>query len=147
MSAQSVTRIAGSGTTVYQCCKWSQSVQDCASFVSSSRNSDKTATRSSPLARRPSIVDTCKNKKHKFGQKARLNVRAFKKKTDICNFKNVPQGIFPLRFYNSKKLVTALTYEFYGLNSFEKNCTTHFCKYFGQDGISPSSFTDRYSSC
>ena len=42
MSAQSVTRNAGSGTTVYQCCTWSQSVQDCASCVSSSRNSNRT---------------------------------------------------------------------------------------------------------
>ena len=62
MSAQSVTRIAGSGTTVYQCCTYSQSLQDCASFVSSSRNSNRTATRSSLHARRPSVVDTSKTK-------------------------------------------------------------------------------------
>ena len=49
---------------------------DCASFVSSSRNSNRTTTKSSLHARRPSIVDTSKKQKRKFGQKGRLNVRA-----------------------------------------------------------------------
>ena len=62
IGAQSVTRIAGSGTTVYKCCKLSQSVQGCASFVSSSRSSNRTTTRSSPHTRIPDIVDTSKTK-------------------------------------------------------------------------------------
>ena len=69
-ASQSVTRIAGSGTTVYQCCTYSHSVQDCASFVSSSRNSNRTTTRSSPHARIPGIVDTSKDKSANWGKRA-----------------------------------------------------------------------------
>ena len=88
MSAQSVTRIEGSGTTVYQCCTYSHSVQDCASFVSSSRNSNRTTTRSSPHARRPGIVDTSKDKSANLGKKGRLR-KEKKKEEGTFHYRNI----------------------------------------------------------
>ena len=96
------TRIAGSGTTVYQCCKWSQSVQDCASFLSSSRNSNKTATRSSPPRLETQHCGHEQKQKRKFGQKGRLNVRSTaQKKNDVCNYRKMSrERIYPQYGFN-----------------------------------------------
>ena len=70
-------------------------------------------------------------------------VTRFKKKdqNEICNFKKKQKSrerifISITVFINSKKLKTALNYEFYRFNLFEnKICTTHFCNRFGRDGM------------
>ena len=67
---------------LYQCCTRSQSAQDCASFASSPRNPNRTTLRSSPHARRPSIVDTSKTK-------AQLSERA----SILCSFKKTTSVI------------------------------------------------------
>ena len=100
--------LQGPGTTAYQCCKHSQSVQDCASFVSSSRNSNRTATRSSPHAWRPSIVDTSKNKSANSGKRTteRAIRRAKEKMTSVISKK--------------KKKSRERIFHHYGFNYFEK---------------------------
>ena len=76
MSAQSVTRIAGSGTTVYQCCKQSQSVQDCASFVFVVQELEQDRDEVVILRPETQHCGHVQKQKRKFGQKGRLNVRA-----------------------------------------------------------------------
>ena len=72
----------------------SQSLQDCASFVSSSRNSNKMTFRSSLHAQSPSM-STRPKQKRKVGRKGRLNHRT---KPKICKCKKMSQvRIFALR--------------------------------------------------
>ena len=94
-------------------CTQSQSVHDCASFVSSSRNSNRTTTRSSPHARRPSIVDTSKTKAQIWAkgttERASLPI---KKKNDICNYRKIfRERTFPLQFdIDSKNIKSVIIF-------------------------------------
>ena len=91
MSAQSVTRIAGSGTTVYQCCTYSQSVQDCASLVSSSRTRTGRRQGRHPTPGSPALWTRAKQKRN-FGQKGRLTKE--KKREGTFYYRNIPARIF-----------------------------------------------------
>ena len=104
-SAQSVTRIAGSGTTVYQCCMWSQSVQDCVSFVSSSRNSNRTTTRSSLHARSPSMSTRAKTKAQirAEGTTERAIHRTTRKMKSVIPKKIPPENLSPSQFLMNSK--------------------------------------------
>ena len=119
ISAQSVTRIAESGTTVY----------DCASFVSSSRNSNRRALRSSPHARRPSIVDTSKNKSANLGKRA-----AWQKK-DLFLTRIFPaRNLFLITVLNKfQKLAAGENYSHYSFKLIpkQKGCN---CNHFVEDG-------------
>ena len=83
----------------------SQSVKDCASFVSSSRNSNRTTPRSS--LQRPELqhVDTSKNKSANSGKRDdRTCDPPHNKKNDICNSKKYPtKDFFHCRFILIRK--------------------------------------------
>ena len=115
----------------------SQSLQDCASFVSSSRNSNMRTLRSSLHARSSSMSARAKQKR-KLGQKGRLNVQSTAENKN-CNStqKNPASEILSTAvLINSRKLdphqITNISDLIYSKN--EKICTTHFCNHFRADG-------------
>ena len=117
ISAQSVTRIEGSGTTVYQCCTQSQRTHDCVSFVSSSRNSNKTTLRSSLHAECPSM-STRGQQKRKFGRNGRPDARSIRTKKSVIPEYPAKEFISISFLIYFKKKDTS-NYEYYGSSSFE----------------------------
>ena len=123
MSAQSVTRIAGSGTTVYQCCTKSLSVQDCASFVSSSGNSNRTTTRSSLHARSPSMSTRARTKAQSRAKgTTERAIHRTTRKTRSGITENIPRENFSVRF---QKMKTASNYSHYRFILIRKQSNLH----------------------
>ena len=114
-----------------------QSVQDCASFVSSSRNSKRMTTRSSPHAQIPGIVDTSKTKAQIWA-KGRLTKE--KKKRGDFYYRNISgEGI--ILYYSLKLIqknqrrVKLQTAQFYINSKKSKSAPRQICNYFRSDGM------------
>ena len=110
MSAQNVTRIAGSRTTVYQCCTKSQSVQECASFVSSSGTRTGQRRGRHPTPGDPALWTRAKTEAQIWAKgTTERAIHRTTRKNHVCNCRQIShEGFFPLQFYiNSKKFKSA----------------------------------------
>ena len=84
MIAQSVTRIAGSGTTVYQCCTWSQSVQEDCQLRVVVQELEQDSNEVVTPRPEPQHVDTSKTKAQIWAKGTTERASLLFKKDDIC---------------------------------------------------------------